>query len=78
MDLTETKDWKDVMKEESVINDKNGVKKQGTKQTEEIDEEYQPPFQDAVAPGLYPFLIMISILIYVTCVDLSSSYLLTN
>jgi hypothetical protein len=27
MDLTETKDWKDVMKEESVINDKNGVKK---------------------------------------------------
>jgi len=27
MDLAETKDWKDVVKEESVHNDKNGVDK---------------------------------------------------
>jgi hypothetical protein len=27
MDLAETKDWKDAVKEESVLNDKNGVDK---------------------------------------------------
>jgi hypothetical protein len=27
MDLAETKDWKDVVKEESVLNNKNGVDK---------------------------------------------------
>lgn len=42
VDLAETKDWKDVMKEESVLNYKNGVDKYGTKQAEEIDEDVQP------------------------------------
>lgn len=42
MDLAETKDWKEVVKEDSALNDKSGVDKQGTKQADETDEEVQP------------------------------------
>lgn len=78
MDIAETTDWKDVVKEESVPNNKNGVDKQGTKQAEEIDEEVYPlhymmiqhedPFFN---DDLFPY-------VYVTCVDLISSCLVTN
>jgi hypothetical protein len=79
MDLAETKDWKDMVKEESVLGDKNGVDKKGTKQAEEIDEEVHPLYCRMLwHEDPTPSLMMICFLIYVTCVDLISLYLVTN